>query len=126
METEIKKLVLVIEDNVAESWALARLLRHAGYHSFECRTLKEARSALRTKPHVIVIDMHFPDGDGVEFCQELKSADDTSSIPVILVSAKRDSEVDPAQFTSSGAHSFFAKPLVRPEIIETLKSILPS
>lgn len=123
-KTDTKKLVLVVEDNIAESWALARLLRHAGYHSFESRTLNEARAALRTKPDVVVIDMHLPDGDGVEFCQELKASADTAGIPMILVSAMRDSELDPAHFMASGAHSFFAKPLVRPELIETLKDIL--
>ncbi|RYZ78389.1 MAG: response regulator [Proteobacteria bacterium] len=123
-KTDTKKLVLVVEDNIAESWALARLLRHAGYHSFESRTLNEARAALRTKPDLIVIDMHLPDGNGVEFCKELKATEETARIPVILVSAMWDSEVDPARFMASGAHSFFAKPLVRPELIDTLKDIL--
>lgn len=120
----IKKLVLVVEDNIAESWALARLLRHTGYHSFECRSLKEARAAMRTVPDVIVIDMHMPDGDGLDFCIELKESFYTKHIPVVLVSAMRDSELDPGQFIASGAHSFFSKPLVRPELLETLKSIL--
>ncbi|RYZ90597.1 MAG: response regulator [Proteobacteria bacterium] len=120
----MKKLILVVEDNVSESWALARLLRQAGFHSFECRTLKEGRAALRTKPDVIVLDKQLSDGNGFDFCRELKFNQVTAEIPVILVWDARDSEADPSQSISSGAHSFFSKPLNRPELLETIFKIL--
>ncbi|HTG56584.1 MAG TPA: response regulator [Niabella sp.] len=56
-------------------------------------------------PHVIVLDVMLPDGNGIEECRSLRSNDATLEIPVILMSAQQATGTKEA-----GAAAFIHKP----------------
>ena len=60
-----------------------------------------------TKPDVIILDIHMMGIDGSKLCRELKSHENTSKIPVILLSGNEDIETIAIQ---SGANGFIRKP----------------
>ncbi|RYZ76151.1 MAG: response regulator [Proteobacteria bacterium] len=120
----VKKLILIVEDSQAQSYALARTLRNAGYHAFECATLASARDALRTKPDICIVDVMMPDGNGVDFCKELKSDPATASIHTILYSAVRDAVTEHLSLMTSGAQAFLSKPFENAELLEAIQTIL--
>lgn len=57
-------------------------------------------------PDLILLDIVLPDGDGSDICEEIKAAGETSSIPVVLMSA----HIDPRRLRKSCADDFISKP----------------
>jgi DNA-binding response OmpR family regulator len=58
-------------------------------------------------PDLILLDLHMPDIDGRDVCKQLKARARTRRIPVIMVSANKDT---PAIATDAGAEAFVLKP----------------
>ena len=83
--------VLVVEDEESYSDALAYMLRKEGY---EVAIAADGNTALtefdRFGPDIVLLDLMLPGVPGTEVCRQIRQ---TSSVPVIMVSAK-DDEVD--------------------------------
>ncbi len=71
------------------------------------------------KPDLILLDIMMPDLDGFEVCEKLKEDDVTRDIPVIMVTAKKDS-VSYLDAISVAADGYITKPF---EVREILKEI---
>lgn len=67
---------------------------------------KFRRSMTIQKPDLILLDVMLPDGNGVEMCRELGKGEDTSNIPVVLMSA----HVDDTVLQEDCVKDFIAKP----------------
>lgn len=81
-------VVLNVDDKPASLYWRDRTLRMHGFTVANADTGISALNAARTiHPHLILLDIHLPDMDGRDVCQQLKRDDKTSSIPVVLISA---------------------------------------
>lgn len=78
-------------------------------------------AVVKNRPDVILLDIMMPRLDGFQTCSLLKSHDDFSDIPVILLTS-RDSLADKAHAQVVGADGFITKPFTRDEIREALAS----
>jgi YesN/AraC family two-component response regulator len=65
--------------------------------------------AQQIMPGLIVSDIMMPEIDGIQLCQQIKSNIATSHIPVILLTAKTDKEVQIESY-HTGADAFISKP----------------
>jgi DNA-binding response OmpR family regulator len=81
--------VLVIDDD-PDILLLCRLnLGHAGMDVLEARGGEEGIGAsLVEQPDVIVLDLMMPHVDGIEVLRRLKAEPRTSTIPVVVITAK--------------------------------------
>ncbi|MCL2803893.1 MAG: response regulator transcription factor [Micrococcales bacterium] len=80
-----KATVLVVEDNQRLLRAIGRTLVESGYSVLPAPDLATARSQVRrTPPNAIVLDILLPDGNGLDFIEEIRAA---STAPVLLVTA---------------------------------------
>ena len=83
--------ILVVDDTPASLQLLADLLTEAGY---VVRVAPEGymalHSALARPPALILLDVRMPGMDGYELCQRLKEAAQTRDVPVIFLSALRE------------------------------------
>lgn len=87
-----QKRILVVDDNHAHCYALAKRLTHLG---FQVRQAFDGYSALRRSrsyPDLILMDIHMPGLDGFEVCRRVKQDPASAHIPVILFSATVDVE----------------------------------
>jgi signal transduction histidine kinase/DNA-binding response OmpR family regulator len=101
-------LVLVVEDDPAAAELLTRQLIAAGYRTDVARTGKEAlEKARRLQPAAITLDIILPEVDGWEVITRLKSDDQTSGIPIVVVSVVDNPELG----MSLGAIDYFVKPV---------------
>ncbi len=75
--------------------------------------------AATTQPEVILLDLMMPEWDGKETLQHLKANQSTSSIPVILMTAKTQSAIatDLAELDLAGVITKPFRPLELPEKI---------
>jgi two-component system, OmpR family, KDP operon response regulator KdpE len=97
--------------------ALRVVLHGAGFEVDATRTAVEAldRLALRL-PAAAIIELALPDGDGVEVCRRLR---EWSAMPVILLSAVGDEEVQVCAF-EAGADDYVTKPFRPRELVARL------
>jgi len=116
--------VLVVEDDTAIRDMLCFSLRHSG---FQCESVADAESGLallkEPQPDIILLDWMLPGIDGIEFIRRLRANEYTAAIPVIMLTAKGESE-DMVKGLSVGADDYVNKPFSPPELMARIKAVL--
>lgn len=103
-----KKSILVIDDNSDIRHYVAGILKD--YSIIEAESIEEAENYLAgNMPDIIISDVILPGKNGYEFCQQIKSDQYTSHIPVILMTAKGNDD-NRIQGLELGADAFIPKP----------------
>lgn len=113
--------ILLVEDNEAIIMGLEYLLTQEGFQAETARSIKEAyRVVERDTVDLILLDISLPDGNGFDFCKEIKRASD---IPVIFLTA-REEEIDVVKGLDMGADDYVVKPFRNRELISRIKNVL--
>ncbi|MBO9539784.1 response regulator [bacterium] len=102
--------VLILDDSLTIRMSLHEAFEAAGIPTTLCATLVSAREALANTPHgLAVLDLHLPDGDGLDLLAELKHDPGTRDLPVLLLSSEAEVR-DRIRGLSGGAIDFVGKP----------------
>lgn len=114
--------VLVVDDTPASLELLDSLLSRAGYL---VRAAQDGRMALRSAraraPDLILLDVRMPGMDGYELCRLLKSDAATRDVPVIFLSALRETS-DMVKGFALGAVDYIAKPFQADEVLARVRT----
>jgi two-component system response regulator len=105
--------VLLVEDDGAHRWVIRRLLENAFGEEVsveEAVTGEKAIERAASGPglDLILLDLGLPGLDGFEVLRELRAAEPTRRVPVIVVSSSKD-EDDVRRAYEEGANSFISK-----------------
>ncbi|MCB1615343.1 MAG: response regulator [Pseudomonadales bacterium] len=118
------KKVAVIED---EPDILDILVYNLGREGFDVVSAENGEEGLalvrQKKPDIVLLDLMLPGIDGLEICRRLKTEAPTSSIPVILVTAKGE-ESDVVLGLGLGADDYVIKPFSPRELVARVKAVL--
>jgi DNA-binding response OmpR family regulator len=102
--------ILVVEDSRAVTLALAGLLAERGYEPVVFQKVAPALEYARKKtPAAALIDIHLPDGSGLDLVASLREVFG-QSVPIIIISGDTSMEVLRA-LPGAGATYFFSKPV---------------
>lgn len=119
-----KETILIVEDDTDIRNLLAYNLRSAG---FEALTASDGHSALSSArqhhPDLVILDLMIPGIDGLEVCRELKRSRETSTMPIIMLTA-RGEEVDRIVGLELGADDYVVKPFSPRELILRIRAVL--
>jgi len=87
--------LLVVDDEPHIGLVLRPYLEQLGYSVSFARTLGEARTALRARPATdgVLLDIHLPDGSGLDFLRDLRQQGGTASLPVLVLTAEGEDRV---------------------------------
>ncbi len=88
--------LLIVDDEPHIGLILRPQLEHIGYRISLARTLAEARSALADPADPldgVLLDLHLPDGSGLDLLRELRRARATRTLPVIVLTAEGEERV---------------------------------
>jgi DNA-binding response OmpR family regulator len=97
--------ILVVDDEPHIGLLLRLQLESHGYELQLARSLFEARGALKGEAvDAILLDIHLPDGSGVDLLRELRERPATAQIPVLILTAEGEERVL-AEARSLGAHT---------------------
>lgn len=114
--------LLLVEDEMALSEALAAMLKAQGFAVDPVATLHSATTALRLSTYdAVLLDLYLPDGDGMDWLRQLRSAGNTT--PVIILTA-RDQISDRIAGLQSGADDYVIKPFDVQELLARLAAVL--
>ncbi len=116
--------VLVVDDEESIRELVKFHLLKAGYEVVEAVDGNEAlREVRREKPELLLLDLMLPGMDGLEVCRNLKGQAATSSIPIIMLTA-RNEEVDKILGLEMGADDYMTKPFSPRELVARVKAVL--
>lgn len=101
------KIIVIVEDD----WDIREMIRvvldNDEYklllfsNLYKCKQMTPAIT-----PDLFIIDVNLPDGDGIDYCSELRQTVTSKKTPVLIMSAKNRTE----EARNAGADLFFEKP----------------
>jgi len=120
----MKEKILVVEDEKDIVKMIEYNLKKEGYKVIDAREGEDALDlAVREYPNLILLDLMLPGIDGLEVCKSLKKESKTSSIPIIMLTAKAQ-ESDKVVGLELGADDYITKPFSPRELIARIKAVL--
>lgn len=115
--------VLIVEDNED----LRNFMRDELSDCYEvleaCDGEAGVELARRQEPDLIVSDVMMPGMDGFQLCRQLKTSEETSHIPIIILTAK-NSEEHQIEGVNVGADAYFSKPLNMARLMAQIENLL--
>ena len=116
--------VLVVDDEPDIVALVAYHLAKAGYRVATASSGTDAlESARRERPSLIVLDLMLPGMTGYEVLEQLRAADATRDVAVLMLTARRE-ESDRIQGLSLGADDYLTKPFSPQELVLRVGAIL--
>ncbi|TYP90961.1 response regulator receiver domain-containing protein [Sphingobacterium allocomposti] len=121
---EKSKLVLIIDDDSRNIFALRLALKSRGYESVSCMTAVEGIALLQERSDigVVLMDMMMPEMDGYEAMEVIGKTEGCSHIPVVAVTAQAMSG-DREKCLNAGAYAYISKPVDIDELVGVIESI---
>ncbi|MFA8341567.1 MAG: two-component system response regulator [Rhodothermaceae bacterium] len=117
------KKIVIIDDSEEITSSLEDLLQTVGYIPFIASNATDGLNIIRTEnPDLIISDIMMPVLDGFYVLQELKSDENISHIPVIVITAKTEKETL-TRSMDSGANYFLEKPFSIKELLNIIESV---
>lgn len=116
--------VLVVDDVAANRKLLEAKLNSEYYEVLTaCNGIEAIQVTKQESPDIILLDVMMPEMDGFEACRNLKHSQETSHIPIVMVTAL--SEVhDRVEGLESGADDFLTKPINDHALFARIRSLL--
>lgn len=113
--------VLVVDDEPRIHTFIRISLSAEGFDYIGASTIAEAKACFEAhSPHVILLDLGLPDGDGTEFLTALRQ---TYKTPVLVLTA-RDQEEEKIRLLEAGANDYLSKPFGVKELIARIKVLV--
>jgi CheY-like chemotaxis protein len=122
--TSFNAVVLNVDDDDIQRYAVTRMLQHAGFVVREARTGEEALAEARKAPALILLDINLPDISGFEVCKRLKADPATAHIPVVHLTNTYRDEAARAKALSLGAEDFFTHPAQPDALLAKLRELI--
>ena len=116
--------ILVVDDEAVLVETIAYNLEQAGYQVTTASDGASALEAVRCEtPDLIILDIMLPEMDGLEVCRQLRRESTTSTIPILMLTAKGD-EIDKVVGLEVGADDYVTKPFGRRELLARVRALL--
>jgi len=123
-ETEGQQSVLLVEDDPSLLDFLVKSFTAEGYQIVKAKNGAEAIKQL-DKHHIdiVISDVMMPVMDGVELCKTIKNDINYSHLPVILLTAKTNTDAE-IEGLESGADAYITKPFKWKQLSLIIKNLL--
>ena len=113
----MKKKIIVSDDDKEIINILTLMLEDAGY---EVRSTSNGHTTQLVEdylPDLLLLDIWMAEIDGRDVCKQLKSQKNTKHVPIIMISADRNTEKIARE---AGANDFISKPFDMDELLEKI------
>jgi pilus assembly protein CpaE len=120
----MKEKILIVDDDADALRLMSYTLRLEGYEIVTAESGTQAITAVeRERPSLVVLDIMMPDMSGTEVCRRLRSAAQTATLPILILSAKTQVQDKVAAF-KGGADDYVTKPAEPSEFVARVESLL--
>ncbi|KFL88778.1 DNA-binding response regulator [Acetobacter malorum] len=120
--TGARPILVVDDDRILRQTLVEQLQLEGEFTVQESASLAEAREKLKapdSRFDALLLDVSLPDGDGRDFCAELRK--DGLRMPIIMLTGS-DDEADIVRGLDAGANDYVAKPFRIAELLARLRA----
>ncbi len=122
---KMAKRILIVDDEIHLARIIEFTLKHAGYETILAHDGREGlEKALSGRPDLVILDFTLPVLDGGIVCRELKRAEATRFIPVMMLTARDISSRGSDE--SIGADAWMEKPFNMEALLERIRVLCSS
>jgi len=116
--------ILVVDDHPDNRELLLRRLEKEGFRALGAESGREALSRIgKGGISLVLLDVMMPEMSGLEVLQSVREAYSAAELPVIMVTAKSQSE-DVVEALGQGANDYITKPLDFPVALARIQAQL--
>jgi CheY-like chemotaxis protein len=115
--------ILVVEDDDWSRRIVVELLEMRGHEVVEASDAATARAGLTSEPDLVLLDIQFPGGNGIEFLGEVRANQALAKLPVIALTASA-MRGDRERFLRQGFTAYLSKPIDVKSFGPTIESYL--
>lgn len=116
--------IYCVEDDSSIRELLEYTLRSSGFDVRGFENASDFMTALSgSLPSLVLLDIMLPDRDGMQVLHELRSRNETKSVPVILLTAK-GGRLDKIKGLDGGADDYITKPFDVLELVSRINAVL--
>jgi len=115
--------ILIVDDEANIRSSLSGVLSREGHQVDTAATLADARRLLREAYDVVLLDVRFPEGNGLDLLAEVRA--DAPETTVIMMSGNAELETA-VRATRLGAYDFLEKPLSLDRLLVLLRNAADS
>ncbi len=112
--------ILLVEDDAPLAMGIEYALKKNGFTMEVAKTIQEAHRLFNSDIDLILLDVTLPDGNGYDFCKEIRSGSD---VPIIFMTAL-DDEVNVVFGLDIGGDDYIAKPVRISELISRINALM--
>lgn len=112
---------MIADDDPAILDATSMILEDEGYIVYTTTDGQTVNRIKKSSPDLLLLDIWMSGVDGRDICRSLKADSVTKNLPVIMVSANRDTEKIAKE---AGAEDFLAKPFDIEDLLEKVEKYL--
>jgi len=119
-----RRLILIVEDDVAIGLLLETLLQREGYRTLLATDGEAGLAAIAgAEPDLVLLDVGLPRLDGFEVVRRIRADAHRQTLPVIMLTAHSRLD-DIVTGLDAGADDFLSKPFQQPELLARIRSAL--
>jgi DNA-binding NtrC family response regulator len=124
METQVKSVILLVDDQDTIRFFLEKTLTQEGYEAITAKSGVEAvEKAREVMPDLVLLDLKLPDIDGLEVLRQIKEI--FPEICVVMITAFGDIETA-VMAMKAGAYDFVSKPINLDQLLMVIRKGLES
>lgn len=118
------ELILIIDDDSRNIFALGLALKARGYKSISCFGAAEGIALLQKNKdiRVVLMDMMMPDMDGYEAIKIINASEELKKTPIIAVTAQA-MHGDREKCIEAGAWEYISKPIDIDKLIAVIEKV---
>lgn len=114
--------ILIVEDDADLATMIDLVLRRAGYETVVCGRGDTAFEAFKdANPDLVLLDLMLPGRSGFEIAKDIRAQ---SKIPIVMLTARTDSEDIIRGLEESGADDYITKPCESQVLVARIKARL--
>lgn len=126
-EQSVRPFTIVNVDDVEVArYVTTRILTKAGFVVKEAGTGAEALVLAKTKPDLILLDVHLPDMSGFDVCRQLRAWPETADIPIVHLTNTCRDEASRQLALEIGANDYLIQPVEPEPFVSLLKTLATS
>lgn len=115
------KNILLVEDDDSLNMGISFKLRKEGMNVFSVKNLEDGKKIFNAERiELIILDIGLPDGNGFDFCSEVRK---NSDVLIIFLTA-RDEEIDIVTGLDMGADDYITKPFSFMVLMSKINALL--
>jgi two-component system phosphate regulon response regulator PhoB len=116
--------ILVVEDEADLTLMMRYNLEAEGFRVHIAQSGDEAAELMREAlPDLILLDWMLPGLSGIELCRRWRAREETSRIPIIMITARGEEE-ERIRGLATGADDYVVKPFSIPELLARINALL--